>query len=67
MIDELRAKQSEVDARRHFTKEKEPITDVRAVIDEWVNPPPPMSPEELAAHSASSLRTAAKSGFIEVG
>lgn len=65
MIDELRAKQAEVDSRRHFTKEKEPITDVRSLIDEWISPPP--SFEELAAQSASNLRNAAASGFIEVG
>jgi hypothetical protein len=65
MIAELRATQADVDARRHFTADKKPITDARAVIDEWLAPAPSL--DETVTQSATSLRTAAESGYIEVG
>jgi hypothetical protein len=67
MVGELRAKQVDINARRHFTPEKEPIRDTREVIEEWVNPAPPRPVHEVATATASSMRSAAESGLIEVG
>jgi hypothetical protein len=66
MVDELRAKQAEVDARRHFTKEGEHITDVRTLLAEWTEPEQ-ADPVRAALATAGSLRIGAKDGFIEVG
>lgn len=65
MIAEYRALQADIDARRHFTEEKQPIMHARAVIADWLKPDP--TPQETAVHSAMNLRTAAESGVIEVG
>jgi hypothetical protein len=67
MVAELRAKQAEVDARRHFTKEGQPIDDVRSMLAEWTEPAPERDLEQVALTTAGNMRSAAESGFIEVG
>lgn len=66
MVAEWRATQADVEARRHFTPEKEPIVDARGVIDGWIAPALE-SLETRAARSTTSLSKAAQIGLIEVG
>jgi len=67
MIDEMRAVRFELDARRHFTKEREPIELTRDVMAKWTDPRPARDPQITATRSALSLRRAASQGLIEVG
>jgi len=67
MIDEMRRTYADVANRRHFTKEGQPITDTRHLMDELTAPPTPVDYVALAAQSATRLKQAADSGFVEVG
>lgn len=67
MIDEMRAVRFELDARRHFTPEKQPIEMTRDLVAKWTGNAPERTSEQAAAESALSLRHAASQGLIEVG
>lgn len=67
MVAELRAKQADINSRRHFTKDGESIQDTREVIEDWLTPEPVIDPQQMIAASAANLRQAADSGFIEMG
>lgn len=67
MIDELRLTRLELDNRRHFTEEKQPIELARDLVARWTEPYEPPNPEITAASTAMSLRKAAGHGLIEMG
>lgn len=67
MIDELRATRAELDHRRHFTEEKQPIELARDLVTGWTEPPAAKPPALLAAENAMHLRRAASQNLIEVG
>jgi hypothetical protein len=67
MIDEMRAARFELDARRHFTAERQPIEMTRDIIAEWTGAQPEPSEDVIAAKTAMSLYRAASQGLIEVG
>lgn len=66
-MEELRASQADIEARRHFTEPKQPIKDTRTVLREMTQPRPELPFEDRMAVSASKLRKAADDGFVEVG
>lgn len=67
MIDEMRAVRFELDARRHFTAERQPIELTRDVIGEWTGRRSELSSDAVAAKTAMSLHRAASQGLIEMG
>lgn len=64
MIAEMRAERSDIDSRRHFTAEKDPIVDSRRLIDQLMTLADE-DPEVITAHTATSLRIAGSD--VEVG
>lgn len=67
MVDEMRAVRFELDARRHFTAERQPIELTRDVIAEWTGNAPEPSAQLRTHQTAMSLHRAASQGLIEVG
>lgn len=66
MVAEMRAQRLELDNRRHFSGEGEPIQDSRAFIAELLEFEYP-DPEQVVAKSAMSFQTAAVDDVFEVG
>lgn len=66
MVDELRARNREYDARRHFTEAKKPIKDTRTVLAELLHTDD-IDPEQVTAESATAFKQAERDGFLEVG
>lgn len=66
MIDEMRAVRAELDQRRHFTPEKQPIELARDLVTQWTGGIE-RTPADIADDNAMSLRRAASQGLIEVG
>jgi hypothetical protein len=67
MVDEMRAARFELDARRHFTEERQPIELARDLIAKHTEPAVAESPAALAVQNAMALRRAADANLIEVG
>lgn len=67
MIAEFRAAQIDLDARRHFTPEKQAVVETRHMIEEALASTAGPSPALRSASTASSFKTAADVGFVEVG
>lgn len=67
MIDEMRLTRLELDTRRHFTAERQPIELARDLVTQWTEPFTPPNPAILAADNAMSMRKAASHNLIEVG
>lgn len=67
MVTEMRAERAELDHRRHFTKDKEPIRLVRTDLAGWTEIKPAEDPEVVALRSATNLRQAADDDLFEVG
>lgn len=63
----MRRTYADVANRRHFTKEGQPIEDTRHLMDELSAPPEAVNHAAVAAQSATSLKHAADSGFVETG
>ncbi len=64
MVAEMRAERAELDHRRHFTREKQPIELTRALLAE-VTGGTDRDPALVAASTADSLRAA--NDLIELG
>jgi hypothetical protein len=67
MVAEMRAARFELDARRHFTEERQPIELARDLIAKHTEPFIAESPAVLATRNAMNLRRAANADLIEVG
>jgi hypothetical protein len=67
MVEEMRLTRLELDTRRHFTEEKQPIELARDLIAKWTEPYEPVAPEVLAAQNAMAFRKAASHNLVEVG
>jgi len=67
MVAEMRAERMELDNRRHFTPEKQPIELTRQHVDRWTLPREAKPLEIVTGRSAGNLSTAAKHDLIEMG
>lgn len=67
MIDELRAARLELDNRRHFTEERQPIELARELVAKWTEPYTPPDPGIAASQNAMAMRRAANHDLIELG
>lgn len=67
MVAEMRAERLELDNRRHFTEEKQPIALVRSDLAGWTEIKPAADPELVAVKTATNLRQAADDDLFEVG
>jgi len=67
MIDEMRLTRLELDTRRHFTEERQPIELARDLVSKWTEPYVPENPTVIATRNAMALRRAANADLIEVG
>lgn len=63
MVDEMRAERLELDNRRHFTADKQPIETTRRLLTEWTGEPEDL--DMVAARTADNWRLAGDQ--IEVG
>jgi hypothetical protein len=67
MVAEMRALRAELDHRRHFTAEKQPIETARELLSEWTEPKEAEPLEIVVSRTASNMRTAAEHDLFEVG
>ena len=67
MVDEMRLTRMELDARRHFTEERQPIELARDLIAKWTEPYVAENPAVVASRNAMAMRRAANANLIEVG
>jgi hypothetical protein len=67
MVAEMRALRTELDNRRHFTGEKEPIETARGLLEQWTEPREVEDPQIVAARTASNFTMAARHDLFEVG
>lgn len=67
MVEEMRAERTELDNRRHFTPEKQPIELVRALIAEWTTVDEPVDLQLVASHTAANFHSANEDDLFEMG
>lgn len=67
MVCEMRALRMELDNRRHFTAEKQPIETARELLSEWTEPQEAEPIEMVVTRTATNMRTAAEHDLFEVG
>lgn len=67
MVAEMRAERLELDNRRHFTPDKQPIELTRQHIHRWTIGREAKPTETVVARTAGNLNTAAQDDLIEMG
>ncbi len=67
MVAEMRAERAELDHRRHFTPDKQPIELVRDQLTGWTTVRPAEDIETVTARSSGALRAAADDDLFEMG